>query len=70
MQVWPAAHPNNPRNVDLLVTPLTLCQQMTSVTACATAASFTGTDGLTRYVVGTTEEFNVEPSESLVCSTN
>ena len=53
LQLWPAAHPQNPQRADLVVAPLATCQQMTSAAACAAAASVAGADGVTRYVVGT-----------------
>ena len=67
LQIWPAANTANPRGVDLLVAPLALCQQMTSIAACGAAASVVGADGVTRFVVGTAAAFNVEPAESLSC---
>ena len=67
LQIWPAANAANLRGVDLLVAPLTLCQQMTSAAACAAADFVAGADGVTRYVVGTAAAFNVEPAEALTC---
>ena len=68
LQIWPAANAANARGVDLLVAPLALCQQRTSAAACAAANSVVGADGVTRFVVGTAEAFNVEPAEALTCA--
>ena len=68
LQLWPAMHPQNPQRVDLVVAPLAQCQQMTSVAACAAAATVAGADGVTRYVVGTAAAFNMEADETLTCT--
>ena len=68
LQIWPAANAANVRGVDLLVAPFTLCRQMTSAAACTAADSVAGTDGVTRFVVGTAAAFNVEPAEALTCA--
>ena len=70
LQIWPAANTANTRGVDLLVAPLALCQQMTSIAACNAAASVVGADSVTRFVVGTAAAFNVEPAESLSCGSS
>ena len=67
VQLWPAAHPANLQRADLVIAPLALCQQMTSATACAAAASVVGTDNVIRYVVGTAESMNIEATEMLEC---
>jgi hypothetical protein len=54
----------------LLVAPIAVCQRMASSSACAAAASILGADGVVRYVVGTAASFNVEPAESLTCTTS
>jgi hypothetical protein len=53
LMFWPAAHPANPQRVDLVVAPLSQCQQMMTSGACTTAASIVGADGVTRYAIGT-----------------
>jgi hypothetical protein len=69
LQLWPAAHPQNPQGVDLVVAPLAACAQITaSSAACAAAASIVGADGVTRYVVGTTAALNMQPAEQLTCA--
>ena len=68
LQLWPAAHPQNPQRADLVVAPLAQCQQMTSAAACAAATSVAGADGVTRYVVGTAAAFNMEADETLTCA--
>ena len=68
LQLWPAMHPSNPQRVDLVVAPLATCQQMTSAAACAAAATVAGTDGVTRFVVGTAAAFNMEADETLTCT--
>jgi hypothetical protein len=68
--IMPAAHPSNSQRVDLVVAPLALCQQMTSAAACAAAVSVVGTDGITRYGVGTTTALNFEHAESLTCASS
>jgi hypothetical protein len=65
LQIWPAANPSNARGVDLVIAPRALCERMTSSAVCAAAASVTGADGVTRFVVGTAETLNVEPAASL-----
>ncbi len=70
LQIWPAANPSNPQATDLLVAPIAVCQRMASSSACAAAASILGADGVVRYVVGTAASFNVEPAESLTCTTS
>ena len=66
--LWPAAHPSNPQHVDLIIAPLAMCQQLTSSTACAAAASIMGMDGVLRFVVGTAAALNLEAAEALTCS--
>jgi sugar lactone lactonase YvrE len=66
--LWPAAHPANAQQVDLVVAPLAACQQLTSPSACAAAASVTAADGVTRYVIGTAAALHFEAAEALACS--
>ena len=66
--LWPAAHPANAQQVDLVVAPLAACQQLTSPSACAAAATIAGADGVTRYVIGTAAALHFVPAESLACS--
>ena len=71
--MWPAAAPENPRGVDLLVAPLAICQQLAggeagSSATCGSAASVTGADGVTRFVVGTLAQFNMQPAETMRCA--
>jgi hypothetical protein len=53
----------------LIVAPAGTCAQLTSNNVCTTLAShqIVGSDGITRFVVGTADEFNMEPSELLTC---
>jgi hypothetical protein len=67
LQLWPAAHPQNPQRVNLIVAPLATCQQLTSAAACAAAAAVSGADGVVRYVVGTAAAYNMEPAETVEC---
>jgi len=67
LQIWPAAHPQNAVQVDLVVAPSALCTQMLSATACSAAASIVGSDGIVRYVVGTAAGLNMESSKLMVC---
>jgi hypothetical protein len=41
---------------------------MTSAAACSEAATIVGQDGVTRYVVGTTAEFNMQAAETMTCA--
>ena len=59
LKLWPATHPLNPLHVDLVVAPLALCQEMTSIAACEAAATFESADGILRFVVGTAAAFNM-----------
>ena len=61
-------HPSNPQHVDLIIAPLAMCQQLTSSTACAAAASIMGMDGVLRLVVGTAAALNLKAAEALTCS--
>ena len=67
--LWPAAHPQNPQRVDLVVAPAALCAQLSPGGACTTAAAdqVVGADGVTRFVVGTAAHFNMEAAEVLSC---
>ena len=66
--MWPAAHPQNPQGVDLVVAPLAQCQQMASAGACASAATVASADGVLRYVVGTAAALNMAVDEVLTCA--
>jgi hypothetical protein len=68
VQLWPAAHPQNLRNVDLVVAPLALCQQLASAAACSTAATVVDTMGVTLYAVGTPGSLNMQAAETLTCA--
>ena len=68
LQIWPAAHPANPQHADLVVAPLAACEQLTSASACAAAASIAGADGVLRVVVGTAADWHMEAGESSVCA--
>ena len=75
LQVWPAAAPGNSRGLDLLVAPLTTCQQLVGGAAaasptCGGAASVVGADGATRFVVGTLAQFNMQPAETMRCTSS
>ena len=67
LQVWPAANPQNPQSIDLVIAPLALCQQMTA-TDCSEAVSHVSADGIARYVVGTAASMHVEAGDLLSCS--
>jgi hypothetical protein len=68
--IWPASHPTNPLGADLVVAPQPLCAQMSAGGACNTSAanSILGTDGTTRYAIGTAAALNMVPQDSMVCS--
>jgi hypothetical protein len=73
LQVWPAAAPGNDRGLDLLVAPLATCQQLAGGAAaasatCGGAASVAGADGVTRFVVGSLAQFNMQPAETMRCT--
>jgi hypothetical protein len=70
LQIWSAAHPQNPQHVDLVIAPAAFCAALSASGVCDTAAANTvvGEDGVTRYVVGTAARFNMEPAETLTCS--
>ena len=70
LQIWPAAHPANPQRVDLVIAPATMCAQMSPGGVCTTLAvnQITGSDGITRFVVGTAAAFHMEASETLECA--
>ena len=65
--VWPAAHPLNAQQVDLIVAPQAACQTITS-TACATPAAITGVGGAALYLVGTAASMHLEAAEGVTCT--
>ena len=65
--LWPAAHPSNPQDVDLIVAPAAACAALTSAAACGAAASIAGADGVLRYVVGTAASMHLEAAEAVSC---
>lgn len=65
---WPAAHPLNPKHVDLIVAPRAACVSLTSAAACDEAATIAGVDGTLRYVVGTAAAMHLEAAEVLACT--
>jgi DNA-binding beta-propeller fold protein YncE len=68
--LWPAAHPANPRRLDLVIAPLSACSQLTGADCSALPAGYSivGADGVTRYVVGTAADLHLEAAEALACS--
>ena len=66
--LWPAAHPQNPQHVDLIIAPLAVCISLTSAVTCAAAASIMGADGVVRYAVGTAGALHLEAAEPVSCS--
>ena len=68
LQIWPAAHPDNPLRADLVVAPAAVCAQYATSSACASAASIAGSDGVTRFVIGTAAALHLEAAESLACT--
>jgi hypothetical protein len=70
LQIWPSAHPDNPLHADLVVAPVAVCEQFATSSACASAASIVGSDGVTRFVVGTAAALHIEAAESFACANN
>jgi hypothetical protein len=70
LQIWPAAHTQNPQHVDLVIAPAAQCAQLTPGGVCTTAAAnqIVGTDGVTRFVVGTAAALHMEAGETLTCA--
>jgi hypothetical protein len=68
LQIWPAAHRDNPRGVDLVVAPAAECVQALGDAACATAASIRGADGVMRFVVATAAAWHMEAATTLACA--
>ena len=69
MRLWPAAHPQNPQHVDLVIAPLLVCNAQTSTDCSATnVASLLGSDNIRRYVVGSATQLNLEGAEALTCT--
>jgi len=66
MRLWPAAHPANTDRVDTIVAPEDTCKAMLSLQTCVGRTSVV-IDGMTRYVIGTAAELNMEASEELIC---
>jgi len=70
LQIWPAAHPANPQHVDLVIAPAAMCAQLSPGGMCTTASAnqIVGSDGVTRFVVGTAAAFHMEAGEALTCA--
>jgi DNA-binding beta-propeller fold protein YncE len=66
MRLWPAAHPTNINNVDLIVAPEETCKTILNVNTCVDRASVV-IDGITRYSIGKAIDLNMEASEMLRC---
>jgi DNA-binding beta-propeller fold protein YncE len=66
MRLWPAAHPLNTDRVDKIVAPEETCKTMLSLQTCVGRTSVV-INGVTRYVIGTAAELNMEASEELLC---
>ena len=68
--LWPAAHPNNPQKVDLIVAPQSQCDLLTPGGACnmAPANSVVGADGKVLYAIGTAAALHLEAAEPLECA--
>jgi len=67
LRLWPAAHPQNVRRVDLIVAPdATVCRELNL--ACSDQPSVSFGDGINRYIVGTASELNMEAAEDLSCA--
>jgi DNA-binding beta-propeller fold protein YncE len=66
MRLWPAAHPTNINNVDLIVAPEETCKTILNVNTCVDRASVV-IDGITRYSIGKAIDLNMEASEMLTC---
>jgi len=69
LQILPAAHPRNPRRVDLVIAPLAVCADLSPGGACATspANAFVGPDGVTRFVVDSAAALHMSAGEMLAC---
>lgn len=68
LKMLPAAHPSNPRGVDLIIASLSACQQLSSTCSTQTSNTIVGVDLSTQYIVGTSEELHMESSEQLTCT--
>jgi sugar lactone lactonase YvrE len=66
MRLWPAAHPLNTDRVDKIVAPEETCKTMLSLQTCVGRTSVV-INGVTRYVIGTAAELNMEASEQIIC---
>ena len=69
LQILPAAHPRNPRRVDLVIAPLAVCADLSPGGECATAPAnaFAGPDGVTRYIVDSAAALHMSAGEMLAC---
>jgi hypothetical protein len=68
MRLWPAAHPQNPQHVDLIVAPEAVCRAYRNLESCNTIPSIVMGDNVIRYLIGTASDLHMEPAEDLSCS--
>ncbi len=67
LQLLAAAHPQNLQKVDLVIAPLSKCQQVTTPAVCGSATTLI-VDGITYAIIGTAEALNMEAAETLICN--
>lgn len=70
IQLWPAAHDDNPQNVDLIIAPSAVCASMVVGGSCAGRQSIIGADNIQRFVVGTAADLHMEQAEALTCDSS
>jgi hypothetical protein len=66
--LWPAAHPANPQKVDLIITSLSVCQQLGGTCSMLPGNTVMGADSVMRYIVGRAADLHLEAAEQLTCS--
>jgi hypothetical protein len=66
MLLWPAAHPNNPHDVDLIIAPADVCANQ--VGFCCEGREHITINNIQRFVIGTASELHMEEAEVLTCN--
>ena len=69
LQILPAAHPQNSHHEDLIIAPAAVCALLSPDRVCNTTAANTvvGSDGVSRFVVGTAASLNMETADTFSC---
>ena len=69
LMLLPAAHPQNPQKVDLILAPLVTCQQLGGSCSILSLNSVEGGDQVLWYTVGSASSLNFEAAEAISCET-